>query len=54
MATPKKLFEITDQPLSLDDVAARVSRPNCGAVTTFAGIVPARLSPVTGHAAPIS
>jgi molybdopterin synthase catalytic subunit len=35
----KKLFEITEAPLSLDDVAARVSRPNCGAVTTFAGIV---------------
>jgi molybdopterin synthase catalytic subunit len=35
----KKLFEITDQPLSLDDVAARVSRPNCGAITTFAGVV---------------
>jgi molybdopterin synthase catalytic subunit len=39
MTTPKKLYEITDQPLSLDDVAARVSRPNCGAITTFAGIV---------------
>ena len=36
---PKKLYEITDQPLSLDDVAARVSRPNCGAITTFGGIV---------------
>lgn len=35
----KKLFEITDQPLSLDDVAARVTRPNCGAITTFAGVV---------------
>jgi molybdopterin synthase catalytic subunit len=34
-----KLFEITDQPLSLDDVTRRVSRPNCGAVATFAGIV---------------
>lgn len=34
-----KLFEITDQPLSLDDVARRVSRPDCGAITTFAGIV---------------
>ncbi len=39
MTTPKKLYEITDQPLSLDDVAARVSRPNCGAITTFGGIV---------------
>jgi molybdopterin synthase catalytic subunit len=35
----KKLFEITDQPLSLDEVAARVNRPNCGAITTFAGVV---------------
>jgi molybdopterin synthase catalytic subunit len=35
----KKLFEITDQPLSLDDVAARVSQPNCGAIATFAGVV---------------
>lgn len=35
----KKLFEITEHPLSLDDVAARVSRPNCGAITTFAGVV---------------
>ncbi len=37
--TPRKLFEITDQPLSLDDAAARVARPDCGAVVTFAGIV---------------
>lgn len=35
----KKLFEITDQPLSLDDVSARVSRPDCGAIVTFAGTV---------------
>lgn len=35
----KKLFEITDQPLSLDDVAARVTRPDCGAIATFAGVV---------------
>ncbi len=35
----RKRFEITDQPLSLDDVAARVSRPDCGAITTFAGMV---------------
>lgn len=34
-----KLFEITDQPLSLDDIAARVSRPGCGAIATFAGVV---------------
>jgi molybdopterin synthase catalytic subunit len=35
----KKLFEITDQMLSLDDVASRVRRPSCGAITTFAGVV---------------
>lgn len=35
----RKRFEITEQPLSLDDVAARVSRPDCGAITTFAGTV---------------
>ncbi len=34
-----KLFEITEQPLSLDDVARRVTRPDCGAITTFAGVV---------------
>ena len=37
--TQPKLFEITDQALSLDDVAARVSRVYCGAITTFAGVV---------------
>lgn len=35
----RKLFEITEQPLSLDDVARRVSRPDCGAITTFGGMV---------------
>jgi molybdopterin synthase catalytic subunit len=35
----KKLFEITERPLSLDDVAGRVSRADCGAITTFAGVV---------------
>ena len=34
-----KLYEITTQPLSLDDVARRVTRPDCGAITTFAGVV---------------
>lgn len=34
-----KLFEITGQPLALDDVARRVSRPDCGAIATFAGVV---------------
>ena len=35
----RKRFEITTEPLSLDDVAARVSDPSCGAITTFAGVV---------------
>ena len=39
MSTAKKLYEITEEPLSLDDVARRVTRPDCGAVTTFAGTV---------------
>ncbi len=47
--TSKKLFEITDQPLSLDDVAARVSQPNCGAITTFAGVVRGETATVEGQ-----
>lgn len=35
----RKRFEVTEGPLSLDDVAARVSDPSCGAITTFAGVV---------------
>ena len=37
--TEKKLFEITEQALSIDDAAARVAKPNAGAVATFAGTV---------------
>jgi molybdopterin synthase catalytic subunit/molybdopterin converting factor small subunit len=33
------LFEITETPLSLDDMAGRVAAPNRGAVTVFAGLV---------------
>lgn len=39
LAGQRKLFALTSEPLSLDDVAARVSRPDCGAITTFAGVV---------------
>jgi molybdopterin converting factor subunit 1 len=39
MANTPKLYEITDQPLSLDDVAGRVNRPDCGAIATFSGVV---------------
>ncbi len=35
----RKMFEITREPISMDDVAARVNRPNCGAIVTFAGVV---------------
>ena len=35
----KKLYEIVGSPLSLDDVAARVTQPDCGAIATFAGVV---------------
>ncbi len=34
-----KLFEITERPLSLDDIAARVSAPEHGGITVFAGTV---------------
>jgi molybdopterin synthase catalytic subunit/molybdopterin converting factor small subunit len=39
MTANKKWYEITEHPLSVDEVAARVSRPDCGAIVTFAGIV---------------
>jgi MoaE-MoaD fusion protein len=34
-----KLFEITDRPLSLDEVAGRVNAPERGGITVFAGTV---------------
>jgi len=34
-----KLFEITDQPISADDVSRRVITPAVGAVVTFVGVV---------------
>lgn len=37
--TKPKLYEISEQPLSIDDAAARVTRANAGAVATFAGTV---------------
>ena len=36
---PRKLFEITDRLLSLDEVSARVIAPDRGGVTVFAGTV---------------
>ena len=38
-ATGKKLFEIVETPILLDDVAGRVTRPDCGAVVVFSGTV---------------
>ncbi len=38
-AAQRPLFEITEAPLSLDDVAARVAGPSRGAITVFAGMV---------------
>ncbi|MEZ4770510.1 MAG: molybdenum cofactor biosynthesis protein MoaE [Caldilineales bacterium] len=35
----RKLFEITPEPLSLDDAASRVASPGHGAITVFAGMV---------------
>jgi molybdopterin synthase catalytic subunit len=37
--TGRKLFEITEDPLSLDDVSARVAGASRGAITVFAGVV---------------
>jgi molybdopterin synthase catalytic subunit len=34
-----KQFAIVEHPLLLDDAARRVSRPDCGAIATFAGVV---------------
>jgi molybdopterin synthase catalytic subunit len=34
-----KLFELTTEPLSVDDVVARLVHPSIGAVTTFVGVV---------------
>jgi len=34
-----KLFEITQEPLSIDDVIARLANPLNGAVATFVGVV---------------
>jgi molybdopterin synthase catalytic subunit len=34
-----KLFEVTDQPISVDEVARRISNAAVGAVVSFAGIV---------------
>lgn len=35
----RKRFEITTDPLSLDDISARVCEPRFGAIATFAGVV---------------
>jgi molybdopterin synthase catalytic subunit len=35
----EKLFEVTTEPISVDEVSRRVSDPRVGAVVSFAGIV---------------
>jgi molybdopterin synthase catalytic subunit len=37
--TSKKLYEITSEPLSVDDVVSRLADPAIGAVATFVGVV---------------
>lgn len=44
-----KRFEVTTAALSLDDVAQRVTRPDCGAITTFAGTVRGETATVDGE-----
>ena len=34
-----KLFEVTTQPISVDEVSSRIADPENGAVVTFAGVV---------------
>lgn len=38
-SAPAKRFEVTRDPIVMDEVAARVRQPNCGAVVVFAGVV---------------
>lgn len=47
----RPLFEITEAPLSLDDVAGRVAAPQRGAVTLFAGLVRGETDLANPHAA---
>jgi len=37
--TTVKRFEITSDPLSVDDVVARLAHPSIGGITTFVGVV---------------
>jgi molybdopterin synthase catalytic subunit len=43
-----KLFELVEAPLSADDAVRRVTRPDCGAVVTFAGTVRGETSTAEG------
>ncbi len=49
--TGRPLFQVTEAPLSLDDVASRVAAPNRGAVTLFAGLVRGETDLTNPHAA---
>ncbi len=46
--TEQKLFEVTDQKLSIDDAAARVGRVAAGAIAAFSGIVRGETAVVEG------
>ncbi len=35
----QKLFEVSSDPLSVDEIVARVNQPTCGAIGTFVGVV---------------
>ena len=47
----QKLFEIVETPISLDDVAARVTRPDCGGIVVFSGTVRGETNTVEGQRA---
>ena len=47
----RPLFQVTEAPLSLDDVAGRVAAPQHGAVTLFAGLVRGETDLANPHAA---
>ncbi len=48
-----KLFEVTAQPLSLDDAVRRVAAPDRGGVTVFAGAVRGSTRPAAGQGSEI-
>ena len=47
LSDEREWVRVSDEPLSTDALTSWVTRPNCGAVVTFSGIV--RESSTTGH-----